>query len=89
MMGKLNGYRSALVTRKQYEELCEALSFDKSKFRQLLKEYCGIEARPYTGFSFYDSAGNYLGDSNDCDVKSLLDGACIRVAEEEAYEVVD
>ncbi len=86
-MGKLNGYQKDHVTRKQYEELCEALSFDKGAFRQLLNEYCGIEARPYTGFSFYDGAGNYIGDSNDCDVKSLLDSAYIRVVEEEAVHL--
>ena len=71
------------ITRKQYEELREASSWDTEEFHRLLNEYCGIESRPYTGFSFYDSAGNYIGDSNDYDVKSLLDSAYIRVVEEE------
>ena len=67
------------ITRKQYEELCEASSMDREEFHQLLSEYCGIEARPYTGFSFYDEAGNYIGDSNDHDVRELLDNAYVSV----------
>ena len=66
------------ITKKQYEELCEAKSFDRDEFHKLLNEYCGIEARPYTGYSYYDNAGNYIGDANDCDVKDLLDNAYIK-----------
>lgn len=73
---------SSTITQEQYEKLREAQSFDRSEFHQLLNKHCGIEARPYTGFSYYDEAGNYLGDSDDCDVKSLLDNAYISIEKE-------
>lgn len=71
------------ITKEQYEELREASGWDREEFHRLLNKYCGIETRAYTGFSFYDSAGNYIGDSNDYDIKSLLDSAYIHVVEEE------
>ena len=55
------------ITAEQLQELEEAQSFDRNEYHKLLKEYAGIIAEPYTGFSYYDSAGNYLGDSSGCD----------------------
>lgn len=68
------------ITRAQYKELCEAQSFGKDNFHQLLSEYCGIEARPYVAHSYYDAAGNYIGNSEDNnDVADLLDNAYITI----------
>lgn len=75
------------ITERQYEELCEAKGFDREEFHKLLSEHCGIEARPYTGYSYYDNLGNYIGDSNDCDVKTLLDNAYIKIAKSEQIKL--
>ena len=73
---------SRKVTAEQLQELEEAQSFDRNEYHDLLQEYAGIIAEPYTGFSYYDSAGNYLGDSSDCDTMELLKSAYIEVEQE-------
>lgn len=70
------------ITQKQYEQLCEAKSFDTDEFHRLLSEYCGIEAKPYVAYSYYDAAGNYVGSSDDADVDSLLDRAYVTIRKE-------
>lgn len=70
------------ITAEQLQELEEAQSIDRKEFHQLLEEYAGITAEPYTGFSYYDSAGNYLGDASDCDIVDLLEAAYIEVEKE-------
>ena len=67
------------ITRAQFDELSNASLVDQEEFRELLKKYTGILAKPYTGYSFYDAAGNYLGDNADSDVMDLLRAAYIRV----------
>ena len=72
------------ITKEQYEELCESKCWDGNEdFHELLESMTGIEARRYTGYSYYDSSGNYLGDSNDMSVRDLLNGAFIEVEEGE------
>lgn len=71
------------ITQTQYEELCEARSFSRDEFHKLLSEHCDIEARPYVAYSYYDSAGNYIGCSDDDnDVRDLLDNAYITIQKE-------
>lgn len=71
------------ITRKQYEELCEARSYDKAEFHRLLAKYCDIEARPFVAYSYYDVADNYVGCSDDDqDVRDLLDSAYIDIEDE-------
>ena len=71
------------ITNKQYDALRQSHSWDSTEeFNKLLKETTGIIAEPYTGYSYYDSVGNYLGDSNDIAVIDLLDNAYIVVEEE-------
>ena len=66
------------ITKEQYEELVESRFWDsKEDFHKLLEETTGIEARPYTGYSYFDGVGNYVGDSNDCTVRDLLNSAYI------------
>lgn len=70
------------ITEKQYEELVESRFWDsKEDFHELLENMTGIEARRYTGYSYYDSTGNYLGDSNDVSVRDLVNGAFIEIGE--------
>ena len=70
------------ISRKQYEELCESRCCDsKEDFHKLLEIVTSIKAKPYTGYSYYDEAGNYIGDSNDTCIKDLLDNAYIRIEE--------
>lgn len=67
------------ISKKQYEELCEAQSYSRTAFHELLESIAGIEARPYTGYSYYDNLGNYIGDSNDVVIRDLLDNAYIKI----------
>ena len=70
------------ITKEQYEELCESKCWGTyEEFHEMLEEIAGIEAKRYTGYQYFDSIGNYLGDSNDCSVKDLLDNAYIKVVE--------
>lgn len=69
------------ITKEQLEDLEYAKSSDRNEFHELLKEYAGIVAESYVGFSYYDEAGNYLGDSNYCDVRDLLESAYVEVVD--------
>lgn len=70
------------INAEQLNEIEYEMLSDRYEAHKLLKEYAGIVAEPYTGFSYYDSAGNYLGDSSDCDVIDLLEAAYIEVEKE-------
>lgn len=68
------------ITRAQFEQLEEAQSLLSTKeYHEMLEELTGIEARPYTGYAYYDSAGNYVGDYSDCDLGDLLKSAYVEV----------
>ena len=68
------------ITKDEYEALCDTESYgDRENFHKLLEELTGIEAQPYTGYLYYDSAGNYLGDSDDISVRDLLNNAYIEI----------
>ena len=71
------------ITKEQLEEIEDALfCSDRIAAYELLKEYTGIEARPYTAWQFYDEADNYVGDSDNYDLKDLLENAYITIVEE-------
>ena len=71
------------ITKEQYEELVESRTWDsKEDFHKLLKEVTGIEAKPYMGYSYFDDAGNFIGDSNDVCVRDLLNNAYIEIESE-------
>lgn len=61
-----------MITKEQYLELKEAQFIDRNEFHQLLEEYTGIKTQKYIGFSYYDFAGNYIGDYGDVDLDDLL-----------------
>lgn len=65
------------ITKEQLEELRYVTDF--REYLDLLKEYTGIEAVPYTAYSFYDNVGNYIGDSGYSDTMDLLEAAYIEV----------
>lgn len=73
---------SDTITREQLNEIEEAYSCeDRENAYALLKEYAGIEAKPYTAWDFYDTAGNYLGDSVNYSFRDLLENAYITIVE--------
>lgn len=68
------------ITQEQRIELYDAFdSGDYEKANRLLKEYAGIEAKPYTAYMFYDESGNYVGDSEINDVDDILRAAYVEV----------
>ena len=72
------------ITKEQLEELEETLSIDRRDFNELLEEYTGIVAKPYTAFVYYDSADNWVGDSDNYDVREILENAYITVKENDS-----
>lgn len=70
------------ITIKQYDELY-AERHDAKEFNKLLEEYTGIIAKPYTGYQYFDGAGNYIGDSDNYSVHELLENAYIKIVNEE------
>ena len=69
------------ITQDQLEELEDTLFIDRIDFNELLEEYTGIVAKPYTAFVYYDSVGNWVGDSDNYDVRDILKNAYITVKE--------
>lgn len=69
------------ITKAQYDELAELESFgvDLEEWIKKLKEYTGIAGRPYTAYVYYDAAGDYIGDSNEDGLDSLLEKANVEV----------
>ena len=68
------------ISKSQYEELCESKFWDSTEdFHKILEEMTGITAKQYMGYSYYDSNGNYIGDSNDVFVRDLLNSAYIEI----------
>lgn len=71
------------INKEQFEALCESKFWDDYEdFHELLEQITGITAKRYAGYSYYDSSGNYIGDSNDSTVRDLLDSAYIDIEEE-------
>ena len=52
----------------------------------LLKEYAGIEAKPYIAWDFYDESGNYVGNSQDYSIRDLILEACVHIVKEAGDE---
>ena len=71
------------ITRKQLEQIEDAAIFGTKEYNKKLEEITGITAMPYTGYSYYDSAGNYVGDSCDSSLSDLLSAAYIEVIDDE------
>ena len=69
------------ITKEQLRELEDCI-YDQSELHDLLEEYTGIKAEPYTAFSYYDENGNYIGNSEDYGIRELLESAYIEVVKE-------
>ena len=70
------------ITKEQLEEIEELLfCFDRETAFGLLEEYTGIKAKPYTAWAFYDDADNYIGNSDNDNLRDLLDSAYIKVVD--------
>lgn len=68
------------ITRDQLDELSDAFNFGTpSEFHEILEEYAGIIAKPYTAYQYFDEFGNYVGDSSDFELLDLLLNARIEV----------
>lgn len=70
------------ITSRQEDELDEARSNDMQEYHRLLEEYAGIKARPYTAYTYYDAAGDYVGNSELDALGEILEAAYIEIAEE-------
>lgn len=64
-----------------FENLQDALQWDKDKFPKMLEKLTGIIAKPYIGFSYYDAADNFIGDSEYQSLSEILEEAEIEVSE--------
>ena len=74
---------SKTITKAQLEEIEEVRWWgDIRDAHALLKEYTGIEARPYTAWNFYDEYGNYVGDSDNYSIRDLIENAYINIVDE-------
>lgn len=67
------------ITKAQRAELEEACTFGVEEAHDLLREYTGIEARPYTAYLYYDENGNFVGSSDDDGLNDLLEKANVEV----------
>ena len=68
------------ITKAQHEELEDIYdSGYTAEFHKLLEEYTGVEARPYTAYSYYSAERDYVGDSNENDLDELLQAAYVEV----------
>lgn len=68
------------ISREKYEELEDiCFSYGRADFNKQLEKYTGIKAVSYTAFMYFDSAGNYIGDSGDSSLDDLLRSAYIEV----------
>lgn len=71
------------ISQDQYQELLDA--YDEripSGIVKTFEDLTGIVVMPYTGYQFFDSAGNYLGDDNWNDIQEILKEAGIEVTED-------
>ena len=74
------------ISYKEFLELCDTRSFGtRDEFHKKLEEY-GIEVKPYTAYQYFDSAGNYIGDSEYLDERTLLQNAYITIEEPPRYD---
>ena len=67
------------ITAEQLSMLEEEISYDSKSFREMLHDVAGIVAEPYTAYSYYDDAGNYIGSSDYLSISDVLSEAGIEV----------
>ena len=78
---------SRTITKERIRQIDDVIFWgDKRDAYALLKEYAGIEARPYTAWNFYDEYGNYVGDSDNYSLRDLIENAYIDIVDEREDE---
>ena len=71
------------ITKAQFEELKEAYEImDDQQFGEKLEEYTGIKREPYVAHNYYDLHGNYIGNSEEYDLDTILLNAYVEVLED-------
>ena len=74
------------ISKDKYHDLCQSSMWDDTEsFNKLLEEMTGITARRYIGYSYYDEAGMYIGDSNNSTIRDLLNNAYIKIEDMMVY----
>ncbi len=72
------------ITEDEYQELLDAVEERRPELIiETFEKLTGIVVKPYTGYQFFDAAGNYLGDDNWNDIDEILKEAEIEVIPDE------
>lgn len=70
------------ITKEQYEELLESHYCDsKEDFHKLLEKYTDIVAHPFVSYIYADCGDNYVGDSENFDLRDILRNAYIEIGD--------
>lgn len=71
------------ITKSQLEELLDSFTYGygMKEYHEKLREYTGIDARPYTAYQYFDIANVFIGDSNNS-LEELLESAYIKVIDD-------
>lgn len=67
------------ITKKQKAEIEDAAWLGDDVYRERLREYTGIKAKPYVSYQYYDINGDYIGDSNNDSLDDILEAAQVEV----------
>lgn len=68
------------ISKEQLEELGFSSMWDSYEdFHKLLEEMTGITAKRYVAYQYFDSYGNFIGDSERYTIRDLLNNALIKV----------
>ena len=71
------------ITEEQYQDLLDA--YERRMPSDIIKTFVDltwIVVKPYTGYQFFDAAGNYLGDDSFHTIREILREAGIEVEED-------
>lgn len=68
--------------KASFENLKMQRFFGIDNAHSVLNKYTGIEARPYIAYLYYDDCGNFIGNSDEATVESLLEAAYIEVRDD-------
>jgi hypothetical protein len=70
----------SFITKQQFEELENTRIYGtREEFHRLLERYTDIVAHPFVSYIYADCADNYVGDSENFDLRDLLANAYIEV----------
>ena len=74
------------ITKDQYHDLCQSSMWDTMEsFNKMLEQMTGITAKCYVGYQYFDSSGNYIGDSDNFTIRDLLSNAFIKIEDMMVY----